>query len=221
MTAGGNWSQSIKKDAHTLRYGLGLNGRYSFDKGFTNAIIYNAKSTTISPKVYLTYEYGEVLTISPSYGLSFNQTKYENTSRDANSNVVHRANLQTTTYWPANLVFGNDFGYTYNSNISDDFKKDFYLWNTSLSYGFLDKKLFAKIKVYDVLNQNQSATRSISATSIRDEESTVLKRYVMFSVAYKIGNFATEKGSKRRGGERGDGGDGGYREERGGRGRED
>jgi len=210
-TVGGNWSQSIKKDAHTIRYGIGLNGKYDFDKGFTNAIMYNAKSISISPKAYFTYEYGELLTISPSYGLSFSETKYENTSRDANSNVVHRANLQTTTYWPKNLIFGNDFGYTYNSNISDDFKKDFYLWNTSLSYGFFEKTLYAKIKVYDLLNQNQSATRSISATSIRDEESTVLKRYVMFSVAYKIGNFAAEKGSKRRG-------EGG---ERGGRERED
>jgi len=97
-----------------------------------------------------------------------------------------------------NFIFGNDFGYTYNSNISGDFKKDFFLWNTSLSYGFLDKKLYAKIKVYDVLNQNQSATRTISATSIRDEENTVLKRYVMFSLAYKIGNFAAEKGGKRK-----------------------
>ena len=64
-----------------------------------------------------------------------------------------------------------------------NFKKDFYLWNTSLSYGFFDKKVYAKVKVYDVLNQNQSATRTISATSIRDEENTVLKRYVMFSVS--------------------------------------
>jgi hypothetical protein len=111
--------------------------------------------------------------------------------------------LQTTSYWPANLIFGNDFSYSYNSNISDDFKKDFYLWNTSLSYGFFDKKLYAKVKVYDVLNQNQSATRTISATSIRDEENTVLKRYVMFSLAYKIGNFsAKEKGQRRRGAER-------------------
>ncbi|CAD0002091.1 outer membrane beta-barrel protein [Flavobacterium salmonis] len=218
-TAGGNWSQSIKKDAHTLRYGVGLNGKYSFDKGFTNKTFYNAKSAVISPKVYLTYEYGELLTISPSYGFSYNQTNYENTSANSTSNVVHRAGLQTTTYWPANLIFGNDFGYTYNSNLSDNFKKDFYLWNTSLSYGFLNKTLYAKIKVYDVLNQNQSAGRTISATSVRDEESTVLKRYAMFSIAYKIGNFAAEKGSKRRGGERGQGG--GDRGDRGGRERED
>jgi hypothetical protein len=196
---GANWNQSVKSGAHTLRYGLGLNAGYTFDKGFTNAVLYNAKSTSITPKVYLSYDYGEILTIAPSYNLSYNQSKYENYSRDATSNVVHRINLQTTTYWPENLIFGNDFGYTYNSNISDDFKKDFYLWNTSLSYGFLDKKLYAKVKVYDVLNQNLSATRTISATSIRDEENTVLKRYVMFSLAYKIGNFkGAEKGGKRR-----------------------
>ncbi|MEP6931340.1 MAG: outer membrane beta-barrel protein, partial [Flavobacterium sp.] len=198
-SVGANWNQSIKRDAHVLRYGFGINGSYSFDKGYTNAVIYNAKSTAVTPKVYLTYEYGELLTISPSYSLSYNESKYENFTRDATSNVVHRINLQTTSYWPANLIFGNDFGYNYNSNISGDFKKDFYLWNTSLSYGFFDKKVYAKVKVYDILNQNQSAVRTISATSIRDEENTVLKRYVMFSLSYKIGNFVSkEKESKRK-----------------------
>ncbi|MNQ40717.1 hypothetical protein D3C85_543780 [compost metagenome] len=198
---GGNWNQQIKKDAHTLRYGLRLSGNYNFDKGFTNAVLYYAKSVVVTPSVYASYDYGEVLSIAPSYSLSYNETRYENYSRDATSNVIHRINMQTTSYWPANLIFGNDFGYTYNSNISDDFKKDFFLWNTSLSYGFLDKKLYAKVKVYDVLNQNQSATRTISPTSIRDEENTVLKRYVMFSLAYKIGNFAESKkgGKKQRG----------------------
>jgi hypothetical protein len=200
FSVGGNWNQSVKRDAHVLRYGLGINGSYSFDKGFTNAVLYNAKSTGLTPRVYLAYEYGELLTIAPSYSLSYNETKYENYTRDATSNVVHRINVQTTSYWPERLIFGNDFGYTYNSNISDNFKKDFYLWNTSLSYGFFDKKMYLKVKVYDVLNQNQSATRTISATSIRDEENTVLKRYVMFSVAYKIGNFASnEKKGNRRG----------------------
>ncbi|WP_125722520.1 outer membrane beta-barrel protein [Flavobacterium ustbae] len=197
-SVGGNWNQQIKKDAHTLRYGLRLSGNYNFDKGFTNAVLYYAKSVVITPSVYASYDYGEVLSIAPSYSLSYNETRYENFSRDATSNVIHRINMQTTSYWPANLIFGNDFGYTYNSNISDDFRKDFFLWNTSLSYGFLDKKLYAKVKVYDVLNQNQSATRTISPTSIRDEENTVLKRYVMFSLAYKIGNFAeSKKGGKR------------------------
>lgn len=122
---GGNWNQQIKKDAHTIRYGLRLSGNYNFDKGFTNAVLYYAKSVVVTPSVYASYDYGEVLSIAPSYSLSYNETRYENYSRDATSNVIHRINMQTTSYWPANLIFGNDFGYTYNSNISDDFKKDF------------------------------------------------------------------------------------------------
>ncbi len=186
---GGNWNQTIKKEAQVLRYGLSINGNYALDKGFTNAVLYVAKSLSITPRVYFSYDYGELLTVEPSYGLSYNESNYTNTSLKASSNVVHRINIQTTNYWPKNWIFGNDFGYTYNSNISGDFKKAFYLWNTSLSYLFLDKKMALKVKVYDILNQNQSARRTITPTTIRDEENTVLKRYAMFSLAYKFGEF--------------------------------
>ena len=51
----------------------------------------------------------------------------------------------------------------------------------------------AKVKVYDLLNQNVSATRSINASSITDEENVVLKRYLMFSLTYKIEKFVQQK----------------------------
>ncbi len=190
---GGSWNQKLKKEAHVFRYGMNLNGNYSYDKGFTNTVLYNAKSVRITPGIYLSYDYGELFTLAPSYKFTYNQTDYENFSIDSNSNVLHKINLQTTTYWPRNWVWGNDFGYSYNSNISDDFKKDFYLWNTSLSYGFFDRKMIFKIKVYDLLNQNQSATRTITPTTIRDEENIVLKRYTMFSLSYKLGEFKGKK----------------------------
>ncbi|MBC7845124.1 MAG: outer membrane beta-barrel protein [Flavobacterium sp.] len=200
-SVGGNWNQTIKKEAHVLRYGFGINGSYSLDKGYTNGVLFDAISLGISPRVNFSYDYGELLTVSPTYSLSYNETKYERNGT-SNSSVVHRINIQTTNYWPKNWIFGNDFGYTYNSNLSGDFKKDFYLWNTSLSYGFFDKKMTLKVKVYDVLNQNQSAARSISATIIRDEENTVLKRYAMLSLAYKLGSFSGKEKRTRGGGGR-------------------
>ena len=190
---GGNWNQSIKKETNVFRYGVFFNGNYSFSKGFTNKVLYFARTKRITPGVYINYDYGELLTISPSYRFSYDETEYENYVIDANSNYLHRFNVQTTNYWPKKWVFGNDFGYTYNSNISDGFKKDFYLWNTSLSYSFLDNKMSFKVKVYDILNQNQSASRTISSTAIRDEENTVLQRYAMFSLTYKLGKFAGQE----------------------------
>ncbi|ESU29346.1 hypothetical protein FLJC2902T_07430 [Flavobacterium limnosediminis JC2902] len=186
---GANWSKSIKKEAHKYRFGAGISSNLGFSKGFTDTEMYDAKALRLTPRVFFNYDYGELLTIAPSYNFTYNETNYTNYSISSTVNRIHRFNIQTTNYWPKNWVFGNDFGYTYNSNISDGFKKDFYLWNTSLSYSFYNKKFTAKVKVYDMLNQNQSAVRTISATTIRDEENTVLKRYAMFSLTYKIEKF--------------------------------
>ena len=54
----------------------------------------------------------------------------------------------------------------------------------------------AKIKVYDVLNQNLNTTRTITPIAIRDEENTVLQRYAVFSLMYKIEKFAGKEKKK-------------------------
>jgi hypothetical protein len=192
---GGNWNKSKKREAHSYKYGVGLTAYFNRSQGFIEGEMYESNSIGLTPKINFTYDYGELLSIHPTYSLAFDNTNYTNFVEDEISNVVHKFNLQTTTYWPKNLVFGNDFGYTYNSNIANGFKKDFYLWNTSLGYNFFKEKLLAKVKVYDVLNQNQSATRTISATNIRDEQNIVLQQYVMFSLTYKLEKFGGKKKS--------------------------
>lgn len=188
--SGINFNKTIKKEAHTFKVGAGSGLNLSMNKGFTNGELYEAFAIRWRARANFTYEYGELLTIAPTYTYMLNKTDYTNYRVEKTSNFQHQVGLQTTNYWPKNWVFGNDFSYNYNSDIADGFKKNFYLWNTSLAYSFYNKKFTAKVKVYDLLNQNQSATRTISATTIRDEENTVLKRYAMFSLTYKIEKFA-------------------------------
>lgn len=190
---GANWSKSVKHEGNTYKYALSLNGGIDRDKGFIDSEMYDAKSFSLTPRVNFTYDYGELLTINPSYKFTYSDTKYNNYVIDKATNVVHSFALQTTSYWPKHFVLGNDVTYTYNSNIADGFKKDFYLWNVSLGYNFFGDKLLAKVKVYDLLNQNQSTTRTISETSIRDEQNIVLKRYAMFSLTYKLEKFGGKK----------------------------
>jgi len=197
--AGMYWNKSIKKESYKFRYELRLNNNFGLSKGFTDGELYSAKSYSFSPRVNLTYEYGELLTINPSYNYSFNSINYTNYVIEKATNFTHKFNVQVTSFWPKNWTFGNDFGYTYNSIIANGFKKDFFLWNSSLSYSFFQKQLMAKVKVYDLLNQNQSVSRTINATSIREEENTILNRYVMFSLTYKLDKFAG-KNEKKSGG---------------------
>jgi len=196
------WNKTFTKEANTYRVGVGLGTSYNVNKGFLNEKLYNSKSIILSPYANFTYEYGELLVISPSYHYNYNEYNYTNYRINSTSNYVHRFNLQTTSYWPKHVVFGNDFGYTYNSNISGNFKKDFYLWNTSIGYNFLNDDLMFMIKVYDVLNQNLGTSRTIGPTTITDQENTVLKRYIMFSLSYKIGEFGGKTGKDKQGGKR-------------------
>ncbi|THF51275.1 TonB-dependent receptor [Flavobacterium supellecticarium] len=197
LTGGGNWSKSHVIDMHKLRIGVSPSLSLTKDKGYTNGELFDALNYRFRTRFNLNWDYGELLTVSPSYTYSYNVTNYTNYTVNSASNYTHLFNLQTTSYWPKGLVIGNDFGYTYNSAISDGFKKDFYLWNTSVGYNFFNERMLFKVKVYDLLNQNQSAIRTIGATSIRDEENTVLKRYAMFSLTYKIEKFAGKEKKSR------------------------
>ncbi|MGK4567085.1 outer membrane beta-barrel protein [Flavobacterium sp. 3HN19-14] len=189
---GFNLSKSIKKEQHKFTYDFGMNDGYTLSKGLTNNSLFQSKSFYFEPNAHLTYEYGEILTFQPSYNYTYNITHFSNYSIDKSSTFRHVVKAETTVKWN-HVVFGNDFGYTYNSNIADGFKKDFYLLNASLGYNFFKDKLLAKVKVYDILNQNTNATRSISPEAITDMQNTVLKRYVMFSLSYKIEKFGGKK----------------------------
>lgn len=198
----GDWNKQMKFDEHTLRYGIGTSINLSKSKGYTNGQLYEGDTYTFSPRLYLSWDYGELLTIAPNYRLSFNQTDYTNYQIDRRENLTHNFAIQTTSYWPENWTWGNDFSYTYNSNLGEGFQRNFFLWNTSLAYTFLEKSMTAKVKVYDILGQNVGTSRNISATSIIDQENTVLQRYVMFSLTYKFDKFGGQDGanSQKRGG---------------------
>jgi hypothetical protein len=188
-----NWSKSYKKEKRTFRYALSVEFNYGLNQGLTNTVEYEAQNLTINPRINATWSIDEMITISPSYRYTFKTTDYENYVLNNAQNFVHNAKLEITSYMPKKFVLGSDFGYTYNSNIADGYKKDFYLWNVSLGYNFFKDKFLAKVKVYDLLDQNQNSTRTITPTAIIDAENTVLKRYVMFSLTYKLEKFAGKK----------------------------
>ncbi|MGV3461198.1 MAG: outer membrane beta-barrel protein [Flavobacterium sp.] len=186
---GGNYSKSYKKDAHSLKASIGFNANFRKSKGFTNLQPYESTNISAGPRINLNYDYGELVSIVPTYSYSYSTTNFTNYIIDETSFFTHKIGLQTTTYWPKHVVFGNDFNYQYNSQLSDGFRKDFFLWNTSLGYNFMSDRLLFKVKVYDVLNQNLGTMRNVTPTSIRDEQNTVLKRYVMFSLTFKLSKF--------------------------------
>ncbi|MFP5437111.1 MAG: carboxypeptidase-like regulatory domain-containing protein [Bacteroidia bacterium] len=190
--AGANYNKAYKKDAHSLNLGLGLYFNGALNKGLQNEESFISKTLNFEPQINLTYKYGELFTVTPQYSFEYQKTNYSNYSVSGAESFWHRLSLATTSYWPKHIVFGNDLSYNYNSQ-QTSFRKSYYLWNTSLGYNFWKDKLTFKVKVYDMLNQNLGANRSITPTGISEEMNTVLKRYAMFSLSIKLDKFAGKK----------------------------
>ena len=197
---GASYSKSYKKDATEFRYRIGANGGYNRNVGFINAVQYESDQFTVTPTLRLTYAIDEVFEIEPGYSATFNDIQYDiNSGRDQNY-VNHSLSLETTTYWPKNVVFGNDISYNKYGNVAPGFDSTSLLWNMSLGYQFLKDNATVKVKVYDLLDQNVDTRRLVGDDYIQDVNNLVLQRYAMLSFTYKLSSFGGGKAPSRRGG---------------------
>ncbi|WIH96446.1 outer membrane beta-barrel protein [Empedobacter falsenii] len=186
------FNKHYQKGNNKFRINIGTSASYALTQGFRDAVKYEQYNTTLSPMLRLNWDYGDYLTISPSYRLNFTNSKYVNYSIDNQNNITHNFGIKTISTFPKNLTWTNDFSYNYNSRMVAGFKRDFFLWNTSLMYRFFDDKLEAGIKVYDLLNQNNSYTRTINAESVVDQRNNILTQFIMFSLTFNLNQFGAK-----------------------------
>jgi hypothetical protein len=188
-----DWGKNFKKDKRDLKIGISINPGFEYREGIINNLKYESREKNISSRIYFKWSIQDLITLKPSYSIDFNNTNFKNYSIENTNFYTQNIKMELTTYVPKNLVFGNDFSYNYNSNISDGFQKDFYLWNMSLGYSFYKEKFTTKVKVYDVLNQNIGVRRTVTPSQITDSENNVLQRYMMFSLTYKLDKIGKKK----------------------------
>ncbi|WP_126651936.1 TonB-dependent receptor [Chryseobacterium aureum] len=194
INAGGGFSKTLKWKNNTLTINPRFNMNYAYNNGFIDGQSFTSNSYNLNPGLNLVYEIKDKITIRPSYRIGYNFSNYTNYSVTNVNTTNQSLKLELTNYLlKGNFVLGNDFEYNTNSNIAPGFKKDFYFWNTSLGYSFYKKQFTAKVKVYDVLNQNQSVRRTITDSYFEDREDLILKRYIMFSISMKLNKFAGKK----------------------------
>ena len=195
---GMQYSKEIKKDsAYSIKFNIRPYVNYNKRVGFTNGQRLESKNLSFSPRISTTLNFREMVEIEPVYGITFNQTTYNLEGLEDVNFTAHNLQLKTTTYWPKNLIWGNDITYSYNGNVGTGFDKDAIFWNMSLGLQIMDKKATLKVLAYDLLNQNINTQRSSGDDFIQDFQGTVLQQYFMFSFSYKFDQFG---GKKSRGG---------------------
>lgn len=90
-------------------------------------------------------------------------------------------------YLPWGFELYSDIAYLLRTGYDTDEGRKSVMWNAQLSRSLLKKKqLLLRFKVYDILRQETSLVRTISATAIRDTDSNVLGSYCMLHLVVRL-----------------------------------
>lgn len=120
-----------------------------------------------------------------SYGCSFNITLPWGTIIDTNLNQSARRGFSDATYNTNELI-----------------------WNAQISQSLMSRKrLVVTLQLYDILHQQNTFSRQITANRRSDSERNAINSYAMLHVVYQIRNFGGKNG---RIGQRGGNGNGGF-----------
>ena len=146
------------------------------------------------------------------------------TYNKAKNKLQPTSNLETWqfSYGPS-MTLTAPWGTSLNSSLSISSRRgyndssmntDEYVWNAQLSQSFLKgKPLTIMLQFYDILRQQSTFSRAISATSRTDTEYNAINSYAMLHVIYRLNLFGGKQA--RQGGPGGPGGPGGRPDFRG------
>ncbi len=145
---------------------------------------------------------GKTITVSQGVGLNINKEKIEfgvkanlaYTDNKYSVNSQLNESYLTQTYsadasytFKGNFILATDFDYYINTGRAEGFNQSIPLWNASFSKQiFKNKNGEIKFSVNDLLNQNQSITRTTAENYIQDTRSMVLRRYFMVSLLFNL-----------------------------------
>ena len=160
-----------------------LPGQIDYSNVVTNNSVYNGG-------VVFASNISEYVDFNLSYNASFNNTK-TTVAKSNNSNYVNQtAGLQLNLLDKKGWFVKNDISNQSYSGLSAGLNQSFWLWNAAIGKKILKKQAGElKLSVFDLLKQNQSITRTVSAIEIVDAQSKVLQQYFMLTFTYNLKNF--------------------------------
>lgn len=143
-------------------------------------------SSNISPKLDFNIGYsGNYVMVTNSLQSSLDNNYY-----------FHLATFKLNWNIWKGIIFNTNVSQSFYNGLSQDFNQSFTLLNAEIGYKFMkEKQLEVKITAFDILNQNNSISRTVTETYIEDSNSLVLNQYFLVMVTYnlkKVGNLPVE-----------------------------
>ena len=174
------------------KYVVSINGSANFNNNvsFTNGeknigknwILTQGLNTQINPVKWLE--------MNPGFTYSYN-TNSNDIITNTNTKVsTYGVNFNSKTYFLKTFLIGIDLSKTINSGYSSLLAANPFIINTYIEKQFFKSKNGTlRLQAYDLLDENTSVSRNVTANSIVDSRSNRLSRYFMLSFTMRLQKF--------------------------------
>ncbi len=191
-----NYTFPIKKIKTNLS--VNVSGNYNNVPGLINTNINFAKTATGGLGLVLSSNISEKFDFTISSNSSYSNI---NNTLQTSSNTTYfsqNSKLKVTANPWKGLVLQSEYSNTYYSGLTSAFNQSISLWNAAIGYKFLkNKQAQLRLTVYDLLNQNNSVSRTNTDSYIQDSQTNVLNRYYMITFTYDFKHYFTKKEDKK------------------------
>ncbi|MBK8711078.1 MAG: outer membrane beta-barrel protein [Niastella sp.] len=184
-----------------LKSNLNLNAGAGYSKlpGIANYLPAVTHNYTYNVGAGLSSNISEYVDFNISYTANFNNASTKSALTTATNNYVNQeAGLQLNLLNKKGWFIQNDITNQTYSGLSGGLNQSYWLWNAGIGKKFLKKQAGElKLSVFDLLKQNQSITRTVSAINFQDVQTNVLQQYFMLTFTYSLKNFGKGKPSSK------------------------
>lgn len=188
-----NYGFPLRKPKSNFNFGLNINAIQN--QNLVNNQSNYTRNTSVGGNISWTTNLKEKWDINFISNSLYNIASYT-LQPELNANFFSQfLSVEATYYTKSGWIISSDIDYTYNSGRATGFNTSIPLLNFSIAKQIFKSKA-GEIKLYcfDLLNQNQSVTRNITANYIQDVETRVLTRYIMLSFSYNLRKFGGKNG---------------------------
>lgn len=176
----------------TIEFSGDLGFSSSKNQGFINGDRYKTNTNGLSPELEVTYSFEDKFDFGVFYNYDWSYSTYSTNILDNLTINTHNLGLDTYIRLSKNITWENTINYAYTPSLGADFQQDFWFWNSTVAYDFIDDKARLTFKVYDLLNQNTNTSRQAYGTVTEDLEELTLKQYFMLTFSWKFNTMGSK-----------------------------
>ena len=175
-----------------LRSNVNINAGYSLSRapGTINGVENTAVSHTLTGGVVIGSNISERVDFTVSY--NGNVVDVQNSAyAELNSNYMyHKGSVKLNLLAGKSWVLDSQVNLIQYAGLGESFDQNNVVWNAGIGYKFLrGNGGQISLRVIDLLNQNNSITRTVNEFYVEDNASNVLGRYILLNFTYKLKHF--------------------------------